>query len=320
VAKELGSKARQAWTAAAFLVILCAGLWTLSVLCDQSARADVRQKASWTFMHTGGDFDFVILGSSRAYTTTDVHTLEDTLGERGLNIAEDGAGYLESELVLKHFLARNSVCTVVMEVDWFGSDTTGKNPNLWKYVPFLGDSMVDSYIARNDLRKFYLWSWVPFAKYAEFNERIGWRSVLHILRSAPSPFDDRGTYLLDGQFTVPVGSRHKVARAVVDSSLDDALKRIFAIAKAHGINVVLYMAPEFGGMLPLFVSRPAMIDHYRELSRERESTLLLFDSLPLVADSTNFRDAIHVSRHGAMPFSAALAHELKAQHLVRNCH
>lgn len=302
-----------------FVGILIVALIVSGAIADRAARKDVRQKAAWTFMHVDRHYDFLVLGSSRAYTTTDVHTIEDTLGSVGINIAEDGAGYRESEMVFDHFIAHNSACTLLMEVDWFGFDTTRQNANVWKYVPFLGDSLVDSYVHEADPAKFYLWKWIPFTKYAEFNERIGWRSVLHILRHAPSPFDDRGTYLLDGAFVVPEGTRHTVARTHNDSSLDNSLKRIIQTARAHHMSVVLYMAPEFGGMLPLFVDRPKMIDYYRSLARDRDMSFLWFDELRFVADSSNFRDAIHLNRRGAIPFSAALAHKLKARGGATGC-
>jgi hypothetical protein len=268
-------------------------------------------------MHVGRQYDFLVLGSSRAYTTTDVTTLQDTLGATGINIAEDGAGYRESEMVFDHFIARNASCTLLM--DWFGLDTTGKNANVWKYVPFLGDSLVDSYVLQAGRAKYYLWTWMPFTKYAEFNERIGWRSILHILRHAPSPFDGHGTYLLEGAFTVPEGTRHAIARTTIDSSLDNTLKRIISVARLRRMNVVLYTAPEFGAMLPLFVDRPKIMEYFRTLARDGGITFLSFDDLPLVADSTNFRDAIHVNRRGALSFSAALAHELKARRFAGRC-
>lgn len=297
-----------------FLALLAAICVALDAAYDAAARRDPIVKVNWIFDLEGRQFDFVVLGSSRAYHTVYVPALERAIGGHGVNLGLNGAAFPEEALVLDRFLEHNDTHRILFEVDPFGLDRLWLHDQLhaYLYVPYADEPLVYDYLYEYFGVRAAAWRWVPLFQYAEFNDRIGLRSVLEVLHHPPPEFDAWGSRLSSGKMS------DSAVRAIVDTTygIDEdrvrGLERILDIANAHSARVTMFMAPQFSGAAHAVRNRAQILAFYRELARKRGITFLVFDDPDIANDRTNFTDGEHLNRDGAMKFSARLGAALQA--------
>ena len=297
-----------AWRAAGFTALLVVICVALAAAFDVAARRDPIVKANWIFALDGKRFDFVVLGSSRAYHTVDVPTVERAVSGEGVNLGLNGAAYPELALVLDRFLAYNQTRNIAFEVDPFGFDRLWLHDQLhaYLYLPYIDEPIVANYLDEYFGPRALAWRYVPLFKYAEYNERIGLRSVIELVRHPAVEFDAWGSSLSTRRMS------DSAVRAIVDTTyrIDDdrvrGFERILDIALAHRVRVTMFMAPQFSGAARAVRNREQILAFYRELARRRGITLLVFDEADIANDQLNFSDGEHLNKTGAMKFSPRL--------------
>ncbi len=157
-----------------------------------------------------------------------------------------------------------------------------------------------------------LWEYAPLFKYAEFNDRIGLKSVLASFSNAPRDFDAWGSRLSTA--TCPRQAGHAVhdtstrsARAALLPSSD-----ILEIARAHRVHVSIFVAPEFETAVQ--ATRTGR-DHDVTIGRSLcgpalGSWISANDASLSFGDTLYFRDPEHLNHHGAEKFSKELGDSL----------
>ena len=180
-----------------FLVGFAAICTALSFLFDWAARRNPIVKVNWIFAMDHRDFDFTVIGSSRAYHTVDIPTVDHATQLEGINLGLNGAAFPEIALVLERFLEHNSTREVALEVDPFGLDRNYLHDQMhaWLYVPFIDEPLVADALEDTFDGDAVGWRYVPLYKYAEWNERVGLRSVLEVISHPAPEFDAFGTRL-----------------------------------------------------------------------------------------------------------------------------
>ena len=301
--------------AAAFFVLLLAICVGLAAVYDAAARRDPIVKVNWIFAMDGRRFDFIVLGSSRAYHTVDVPTVERAVNGTGVNLGLNGAAFPELSLVLERFLAHNETRRIALEVDPFGFDRRWLRDQFhaYLYVPYIDEPIVAEGLEREFGARALAWRWVPLFKYAQYNERIGLRSVLEVIHHPPPEFDAWGSRLSTGRISDSAVRAIRDTVYRVDEDRVRAFERILDIAASRQVQVTMFMAPQLGAAARAVVNREQMLAFYRDLARRHGITFIVFDDPAIENDPSLFSDGEHLNREGAMKFSALLGAALRAE-------
>ena len=291
-----------------FLVGFAAICTALSLVYDWAARRNPIVKVNWIFAMDHRDFDFIVIGSSRAYHTVDIPTIDHATKLEGINLGLNGAAFPEIALVLERFLEHNSAREIAFEVDPFELDRRylREGVHAYLYVPYIDEPIVADALEDQFDGEAVAWRYVPLYKYAEWNERIGLTSVVELISHPAPEFDAFGTRLSDSRMS------DSAVRAVRDTTYYIArdrvlgFERVLDIAKLRHVRVTMFVAPEFAPAIRGARGRAQAIEVYRAIARQRGVSFLTFDDPAIENDPANFSDAEHLNRTGARLFSAEL--------------
>ena len=101
--------------ACALLLIFIA----LEKACQYYIPKRIIEKAYWLKEKQHTNYDYLVLGSSRAESSFDCNYFDSITKMKGVNIAINGSGLLENELTLIDFLKTNKTKTLYLEIDEF---------------------------------------------------------------------------------------------------------------------------------------------------------------------------------------------------------
>jgi hypothetical protein len=295
-----------------FLVGLAAICAVLSLVFDVAARRNPSVKVNWIFAMDKRDFDFIVIGSSRAYHTVDIPSVSHATNLEGVNLGLNGAAFPEVALVLERWLSRNSTREIAFEVDPFGLDRNYLHDQMhaYLYVPYIDELVVADALEENYGAQAVAWRFVPMYKYAEWNERIGLRSVIQDMKHLTPEFDTFGTRLSASRMSDSAVRAVRDTVYQIDHERVLGLLRVLDIAKLNRVRVIMFVAPEFGPAMRAARNRDQAIALYRAVARQRKITFLTFDDPTIANDPANFSDAEHLNARGARLFSAQLGTSL----------
>ena len=297
-----------------FLVTFAAICTALSIVFDWAARRNPIVKINWIFAMDRRDFDFIVVGSSRAYHTVDIPTVDRATKLEGINLGLNGAAFPEIALVLERFLEHNTAREIALEVDPFGLDRNylKDESHVWLYLPYIDEPLVADGLEEQFGGQAVLWRYVPLYKYAEWNEMIGLRSVLEVISHPAPEFDAFGTRLSAPRMSDSAvrAVRDTVFRIDRDRVL--GLERVLDIAQLRYVRVTMFVAPEFGPAMRRARGRDEAIALYRAIALRRHLSFITFDDPAIENDPANFSDPEHLNELGAKTFSAELGAVLAA--------
>ena len=287
------------------LVAICTAL---SSLFDWAARRNPIVKVNWIFAMDHRDFDYIVIGSSRAYHTVDIPTVDHATKLEGVNLGLNGAAFPEIALVLERFLEHNTTREVALEVDPFGLDRNYLRDRLhaYLYVPYIDEPIVEDALNEYFGMQAEAWHYIPMYKYAEWNGRIGLRSVLELISHPAPEFDAFGSRLSASHMSDSAVRAVRDTTYHIDRSRVLGFERVLDIAKLHDVRVTMFVAPEFGPAIRAAHGRDQTIALYRAIARKRGIPFFTFDDPAIANDPANFSDAEHLNSTGAKKFSAEL--------------
>lgn len=280
-------------------------------------------KASWILSKKGETYDFAVVGSSRALNNVYVPLIEDSLEAKGINLGLSGANYAENYLVLREFVNHgNTARTVYIQADVYGMDSPHAYHypfNDYNYVFLLSDDTVAS-IFRDYVNplKFFMWKYIPFAKYAEFSNRY---SLYKYLKKGYTCLPDgwnktSGSELLDtteGDGNLFREDTHNFHYQV--NPLDSFyLGRLIAYCRANNFRVRLFTAPERQSFVRLQANRAAIYRVINRIAACNQVPPCDTNWIPGAAGTEfSFRDNTHLDPAGTLAFSAAMARKIKME-------
>ena len=301
-----------------FLSIFLLVLFAADMLFGLIIRNNTNSKISWIFQKQNTAYDMVVLGSSRAFQCIDVPTFTQTLGQNstGINLGMLGASYEETFMTFRHFLNNNNSTKILLvQVDIEGLDENQfKSLRIANFLPYIREPVVFHVLKDRFGHWAYLHKYVPFFKYAEFNEEIGPKRVIESLIARPD-FSDTGTKLIDRTLASTTEKLSDIPQSYeIHFTRERYLRAILELARLNQIESCLIMAPYFADASRLQTNRTAIIDHYKSLAKEYEITFVIWEDPKMLSDPNYFFDYEHVNKRGAILFTQFLADQyLKAQ-------
>ncbi|SMP19850.1 hypothetical protein SAMN06265367_10339 [Algoriphagus winogradskyi] len=227
--------------------------------CDyfftQKRYLDLAEKKQWVLAQDGGDYDYAVLGSSRAYGAFDMNMLDSLTGMSGINLASNGSGFKDNLLVLNLFLQNNTIDKLFLQVD-LGSlnskESFSNEFHAFTFLPYWEDSIVQK-VLRNDIPALdnRLTSLIPQWRYFYFNKYFSPKEVLRRAELSDSQ-TDLYTEVKGGMQSTSIKNQklnsefqlypqpHKV------DSLDlSYLSEILSLSNSKNIQTTLFVAPRY---------------------------------------------------------------------------
>ncbi|WP_339698770.1 hypothetical protein [Algoriphagus aquimarinus] len=303
-----------------FLIKACLGAGLLSffvigygAFCDyfftQKRYLDLSEKKQWVLAQDGGDFDYAVLGSSRAYGAFDMNLLDSLTGMNGINLASNGSGFKDNLLVLNLFLQDNTIDKLFLQVD-LGSlnsrESFSNEFHAFTFLPYWEDSIVQE-VLRKDIPAFdnRLTSLIPQWRYFYFNKYFSPKEVLRRAELSDSQTDlytevkggMRSTYIKNEKRNSEFQLYPQPDK--VDSLDLNYLSEILSMAKSRNIQTTLFVAPRYQS------------DHnYLQSVMRQFSVTTVFPLGFDESDQTLFQDQGHLSDFGRFVFTQKFSEKL----------
>ena len=205
---------------------------------------------------TNQNFDFVVLGSSRAFSGANINLIEKEFNVNGLNLGCSGIGIAEQKLLFQKFIEKNSTKLLCLQVDYtsLNSDLL-KNPfNQYLYFPYMGDTIVDYALAEETAAlRYILWKYIPLFRYAEYNSE--YRKMI-FSNTLNYQLEENSGYLAPKKRIIDMKDHkipafYKSAKNVASTEIQIKQKdflhliKISEICRLNDIKLFLYTSPEY---------------------------------------------------------------------------
>lgn len=270
-------------------------------LCDKLFKGNNyylgNTKRYWQLSIKDQNYDYIILGSSRAYGSIDVTLLDSLLGKRGINLGLDGSSFLENYISLKLFLSNgNKVNSIFLQIDPYSlmSEKSFSNPlHSYAYLPFWDTDKELKNILHKNIPLIESWSFYPsLLPYYIYNN---YYSPVNVYKGLMT----NGNFC-EGEFDCNTGnkifnqlsqSQHLRGQEILIEPNDDDILyyyKILKLAKDNNIKIITFMAPS--------------LDEFKNLETVDILKNIKFHS-PIIWDSEFFTDATHVNYLGRKLFT-----------------
>lgn len=282
------------------LAITFSIFWILDIAFTYVFKKGYYTKIQWLSKMREQHFDYALHGSSRAFTTVDIPTIDSAKQLKGINISVDGSSIPDQYIMLKLFLENgNTVKNLYLQVDPFSSDTEELfDFAIPKFMPYLKEKMVFDHFKQFGA-EWYAFRYIPFYRYAKYNTLWGAHEVLidqfHLL---PQDFDQYGDYFYP---EVNYKGPDKLRNLVFDmNGKYKFLNQIIDLCKAHGIQLVLFTAPVADIIIDAAYKKN--IEDFTAMMKAKGVPYYNYGDL-YGHDPKFFYNEIHITREGAKDFT-----------------
>jgi hypothetical protein len=198
-----------------------------------------RGKVEKVFNSKTGNYDVVILGSSRANN----HFVPELFEKKGLktfNYGMSGAHLFEASLMLKLMAERNyKIKTVILEADLGLCNEKESEAIAAKFLPYIHHSEVikEHFSKQENFKELY---YIPFYRYIDFDALIGFREMYNTATGKPTNIlDHLGYHPLTSNKT---GNMKNDIRAL-KTTRNKYYEEIKQVCKANHYNLITVMTP-----------------------------------------------------------------------------
>jgi hypothetical protein len=172
-----------------YLVILIGFIFLYTFVCDNIYKNGEYylsdSKRYWQLSIEDQQFDYIVLGSSRAYGAINVKQLDSLTSQKGVNLGLNGSGFKENFVSLKLFLLNdNKTKKIYFQIDpySFMSEESFSNAfHAYTYLPFWDiDSQIEHILYEEIPVVGELPFYFPYIAYLIYNN---YYSPIHVLNS-----------------------------------------------------------------------------------------------------------------------------------------
>lgn len=272
-------------------------------------RSKARMFQTYNEIYFGnGDYDAIIMGSSRGQVQYSPAILDSILDIDCYNISVDGR-CIDAEIVIYNAYRQHKPKPklIIQNIDWgalIGSNMYERE----QYLPYL---YLDDLYEQTKESEQFSWAdrYLPLVRYAGYSEVI--KEGLCLKNKLVSPAQYKGYVARDeewdGSTFNSITSIHFDWKPEVVEMFDKYL----AQCKEEGIQVVLVYAPIYIGVTEKMDSVQSMFDFYQIYADKYGFPFLNYTYDSLCYDTNYFYNATHLNRKGAELFSRKLAVDLK---------
>ncbi len=263
---------------------------------------ELDSKVSWARNTKHKDFDYVIVGSSRAYHSLDAKLINDSTDQNGINLSCSGFHPYEMFLIVNSIYNNNDIKLLFLQVDEKYSVKESSNVGIIDFVPFLTDGSIecnnfDDLADRMILK-------IPFCRYIKFGSKLGIRRIAKILLGKGNSSMER-----DG-FLPILSDNHLFIDTIVNPQIAKNgsvwIDKIVALCEKNDTKIVYFTSPYYNvkeGTFDVFSNK---FDPYYNFSN-------------VIRDSSYYFDNKHLNLEGAILFSNFFYKKLEEDNIFSSC-
>jgi hypothetical protein len=294
---------------ALFIALSILLLYIADILYTYLLRRDPANKAAWAMQHPAKNLDHLFLGNSRSLALARTGEWADSSNKKMYNLGMDGSNLMQQYFLLYHFYkAGNKTNYIHLQLDPWGLQLKPSNYfRTWTFLPFINDDTIQQNLKAVYGKRTYLWRYVPFYRYAEFNARLGMVSALNLFNPvAKKVYNSTGDLQAVSE---KVGNLNKIRNKEVSriKSLPINLayiERMISLATQHGSKVHIYTAPVVTQYYSLYSNTDSVIQQQiLPLCQKYHCTYDNYSIQPWSSDTTYFYDHHHMNKKGLKLYS-----------------
>ena len=299
-----------------FFTILFALCWGLDIYFSSKIPLYHTDKSYWLLRQKKTNYDFAVIGSSGVNNCIDVALIEDQNKIKGINLGLAGSDFTENYLVFNYFLKNNTIERLLINVDLSSFDSLNFNYPFhdYRYFPFLNDKAVFETMYDVVGLKAYVWRYLPFVKYVEFNKQLQINNFrkhsINNMDYFKKYFDkNRGSALLDktNDFVFSKNILNK-EYLYLSKSRVKYLEKMIKLAKRNNIQVEFFNNPSYLDYNNKIYTNHLEIENLiAEISKKYSIEYYHFNSYFTNSQKKYFYDYGHLNSVGAKIFSKALS-------------
>ncbi len=269
-------------------------------------------RRAWAMKQYNGQYDYAVLGSSRAEGAFDMILLDSISQKKGINISSNGSGFVDNFLVLHKFLDnKNTIKTLYLQVDNYSLDPEGNFSNafhVFNFLPFWKDSTYQNailhYLPKKDQ---ILFKNIPWMRFYVYNKYFSPLEVSRRILLSRRKDKKRADQLLISSTIKPeiLGDssrfffKNNSDHFSVNNFDVEYMEKIFSLAKENNIEIVCFTAPDF-------LAQKTRFSNYAEtekilLNILDKNKINFYPSNFTDAESSDliyFKDPEHLNRYG----------------------
>lgn len=264
-------------------------------------------------------FDYVAGGSSRVDGNFNTLLFDSLTRSKGFNIGADGSSLCEAYLTLYVLLKNgNKIKNYLLQVE----DNYLMNPKKaftypfhdYYFLEYIGEKEAESCFRINvPAAKYYLWKYIPYIKFAEFNNYYGVAELFNPPKVNPD------IIALKGYNPHPFKARPDFPSLKYPSITNEIpadpqnifyLDKINDLCKSHGINFIIYSSPVYPKSYSAY--KPENLNKtLLDFVRERKVRYFNFMVDPQYTEDSLYYDETHLNSVGTDKFMKQLADSLR---------
>ena len=282
-------------TLAKYVVILLASLVLFACILELAFTyyykhpKNYLDKFTWVeSMSKEAKYDYLVLGSSRAFDHVDPTVINDSLNIKGLNLGYYAYGPFENKIIVKQAIEKQLSKTVLIQVDYTFNDTLPTKIARESLLPYIHNSIVSKEFKRFDSEYFNNF-YIPFYRYIKNDSYIGFRNIFTSFFGKNRICDKTEGY----HALKKVIKKDKPWSYNLSDQANVHFNEIIKMCKKNNVELYFFTAP-----LYRCTSNNEIISHhlpnYIDFSNKYE-------------DKEYFNDNKHLNHKGAQVFSLELA-------------
>jgi hypothetical protein len=263
-------------------------------------------KQNWVLSKNGLSFDYAVLGASRVFNMIDIKSLDSTYNKKGINIGTSGSCYAENYLILSEFTAKNTISTLVLNIDEFSFCSSKSFTYPFHEFEYLPQFNKYDYIYADFMPKwkYYLWKIIPIAKYFEFNDQ-------YTLRNTHSSKMDKtkGTELLATTKKKGLPFKFNTRHEELDEIDKKYFLKIIDLCETKKIKIIFITTPIYGRIAPS--SSISFLNYIKTNEQLNKVPYYNYNQLFDYLNRDYFNDNTHTNTKGSIEYSINLGKKLK---------
>lgn len=242
--------------------------------------------------------DYIFIGSSRVENSVIAEEIEKQTNNKTVNLGIKGLKLKDMSYIIRLLKAYNvSYKKIFIQIDYsFNHEEESSKFFRFELLPFCNSSIsiIDEYLSETK-EDYLLYKYIPFLKYTDSDQLIGFRKVLASLKNKSSYFkSNRGYEPLEG-----ISSRipEKIPNRV--NKENKYFNEINTYVKSENLNVVYFSAP-----VSLKSENLAYFDELKKIVPQ------LHNFHNVISEEKYFYDNLHINNAGAVAFTNILIDKL----------
>lgn len=289
--------------------VLLTVLYGLEKLYDHLLRQNRNIKVS-NITKDQKDYEVIFHGSCTPALIVSPEIFNKYTGLNAYNLGEHNANYAENYLSFLIYLKYHEAPDFLfVDVTPESLDERFNRFGSYRYAHYLDMTEVKEVVKEMD-PDYYKWTWIPFMKYAYFNDKVNFNTLQggwHKVKSKPEAFYKDGFELRkpsENAPKMPFKSGYDGGITLKWSQKREKyLRKLVRLAEDNGTKVILFNPPMYSETSKLILNKQEIFSRSGSMASELKLDYLNFDTLSMAKDRSNFITTINMSYEGAILFS-----------------